>query len=811
MKKANTALDLLKKLWPVLIITGLVLFYLRGPLFFGKSFCIVNTVEFHPWKDSAVGGQQVSNPSANDQLLSYLPRKVMYSRALLGRGSSSWSHLLMGGYPIGADSQMGWFDPFNLLFLFLPVSVGFILLGILQWLLGGVFTYLFLRQVSVGRFGAMAGGVAFFTQPFFITRLPWPPALQSAIWLPYLLWMFERMMGSSRPGRYVPAIALGITLSAVSGYMPVFMLVMVSWILYSVLRILFGPTDNYTSSPRRNFGVVTVALILGMMLASVQIIPTIEAGRFSIRREIPIEAQKKFALPGQFLVTLANPYSLGRPTNETWSGFAEKIKSPPHDWGSPTSFLEDNHYVGWAVLLAAICALWFRRKDARTLIAGVTAGLAILILYGTFVLDLAYYLVPGFKSARPDRVVFVWGTFVSVLAGLGFEEIIRYKSQRRKFFWGLSLASTTIALGMAASGVLVKLFPHRLLSGLSEVSAEWKYLGLFAVENSSTWSADAFTMAGVAFLCAFILILSTRWRRTAGILLFGVLLFEAGLISGRYLTFQQNWLPSEREPSIKFLEKQPGRIVRFGETMTIFPSNLPTVWNIPDAQGREAVFLKHWGRYFDTIEEGSFRRAKKLTAFKKIDSLESKLLDAAGVKYVVSAKPIPGIDRTTWKPVHSDGMCIYKNEEVYPPAWITPHARFVKTGTEAVEAIAAPDFAPYQLAVIEGEPMEHEGEKGAVRVEKSRGNIKINLEDNSGGWLVVSEVWYPGWRVQVDGQPRPAHKADVAFMAVKVNKGEKKAVFRYRNNASCVGGILALLGLAGSFAVWLTMRKRAVR
>jgi len=447
-----------------------------------------------------------------------------------------------------------------------------------------------------------------------------------------------------------------------------------------------------------------------------------------------------------------------------------------------------------------------RRKDARALAAAAIAGLALMVLYGTFVLELAYYLVPGFKAARPDRVVFVWGAYTSILAGMGFEEIARSARRHRKFVWGLSAAGAIVALTMAASGVFVRCFPDRFLSGLGEVSSKWAYLGFFAVENSTTWSADAFTMAAVALLSVVLLALSTRWR-FSGVLLFGVLVFEGGLMSARYLTFQQSWFPSGNESSIRFLQKHPGRIVRFGDAASVFPPNLPVVWDIPDAQGRAAVFLKSWGRYFDAVEKGSFRRAKKLTAITKVASLESELLGAAGVKYVIAAKPIRGINREMWKPVNSGGMLVYENKKVYPPAWIAPDARFVGTESEAVEVISEPGFAPLRTVVIEGGHVAHRGNGGVAKVEKSSGLMKVELEDNSGGWLVVSEAWYPAWRAEVDGQPRRVYKADVAFMAVKVNKGEKMVIFRYRNSAKTAGLVIALVGLVGSFALWLTMRK----
>jgi uncharacterized membrane protein YfhO len=39
-------------------------------------------------------------------------------------------------------------------------------------------------------------------------------------------------------------------------------------------------------------------------------------------------------------------------------------------------------------------------------------------------------------------------------------------------------------------------------------------------------------------------------------------------------------------------------------------------------------------------------------------------------------------------------------------------------------------------------------------------------------YLVLSEVWYPGWQATVDGIPTPVLRANYAFRAVRLEPGE---------------------------------------
>jgi hypothetical protein len=40
------------------------------------------------------------------------------------------------------------------------------------------------------------------------------------------------------------------------------------------------------------------------------------------------------------------------------------------------------------------------------------------------------------------------------------------------------------------------------------------------------------------------------------------------------------------------------------------------------------------------------------------------------------------------------------------------------------------------------------------------------------GFLRISEVYYPGWKVLIDKQPARIYRADLAWMAVNITKGE---------------------------------------
>jgi hypothetical protein len=76
-------------------------------------------------------------------------------------------------------------------------------------------------------------------------------------------------------------------------------------------------------------------------------------------------------------------------------------------------------------------------------------------------------------------------------------------------------------------------------------------------------------------------------------------------------------------------------------------------------------------------------------------------------------------------------------------------------------------------------------------------NNKIELSVSTGknGILWLSEIWYPAWKVMVDGKERKILRADYSFMAVALEKGEHRISFVYSSKAFSRGALISLLTL----------------
>jgi hypothetical protein len=62
-------------------------------------------------------------------------------------------------------------------------------------------------------------------------------------------------------------------------------------------------------------------------------------------------------------------------------------------------------------------------------------------------------------------------------------------------------------------------------------------------------------------------------------------------------------------------------------------------------------------------------------------------------------------------------------------------------------------------------------------------NIEIttNINGNESAWLLYSDVWHPLWRATVNGKETPVYKANLAYKAVKLDKGVNKIHFFFKS------------------------------
>jgi hypothetical protein len=127
----------------------------------------------------------------------------------------------------------------------------------------------------------------------------------------------------------------------------------------------------------------------------------------------------------------------------------------------------------------------------------------------------------------------------------------------------------------------------------------------------------------------------------------------------------------------------------------------------------------------------------------------------------------------------------------------------------AFAATQASDFDPVTTVVVEGgEPLDATPSSAAtIGFEGYRPNeIRLAVDTPADAYLVLSEVWYPGWQATVDGVPTPVLRANYAFRAVRLEPGQHQVQFiftprSWRLGLAISGVTLLILILVGLYAL----------
>ena len=163
-------------------------------------------------------------------------------------------------------------------------------------------------------------------------------------------------------------------------------------------------------------------------------------------------------------------------------------------------------------------------------------------------------------------------------------------------------------------------------------------------------------------------------------------------------------------------------------------------------------------------------------------------------------------DRGHFRLAHSGDVKIYENLDVLPRAFLVHQTSVAANGEEALALMQSDSFDPATQVVLE-QPSQLSGDEAAptssiVRVAHyAPERVEIGVETDAPGYLVLTDAWYPGWEVSIDGESGVIQRADLLFRAVAVDAGSHRVVFSFHPLSLRIGAIISLVGLVGLAAV----------
>jgi hypothetical protein len=629
----------------VFVIATFAALFFAPELFGDRRVSTANMARWLPWAASA-SAEERAGPSHNpDCNLSYYPRRAVMHDAWKDGVLPYWNPYSFCGAPFLADPQVGVFYPAN--WLLVPFDpgrqLGYFLFLHVAW--GGIGVWLLARRFTTNAAVAVAAGCAFAVNGYFAKHFGQPVFLAGAAWVPWLLalglalfdrptWRRAAVLG----GAGALTFLAGQPQTAFHAAYAVALVLAVTWFV-----------RRSAERPRvvRLFAMLAVAVCVAGLLASVQLLPTLDLVQRSARASLPLQT----VLSGSFhpvdAIRFVIPEFFGTPlTGDEWS-----MWFPRGDGFYPRNQL-NSIFAGAPVFLLAVWGMVGPRTRRSALPFTALFAVSALVAFGSPLAALAYDWLPGFRFSRIDRIGALVVAAQFVPAVLGARDLASGSGgvgRRRYGMAWIAFAAIVLATVLLRGSSL----PQILGSPLA--SSPGAALDPVRTQLLTTRTIAALVSASVAAI-AFLL----PARSWSFALPLGAALVQLVLFASPYRTDRRPEEVFRETPSIErladLLDRDPSqggyRFVRFGRDLPVQPyplsSVLPPSTNAPfhlrDLQGYNALADRALGEALETaLDENVFSHGiwsgRRIVAPTRLESLQHPLLAALSVGVTVSGRP----------------------------------------------------------------------------------------------------------------------------------------------------------------------------
>ena len=569
----------------------------------------------------------------NDGFIYYVP--AFYGPKTL------WTNLISAGYPLMADPQnMNWYPPAMLL-SWIPGSWNAFV--ILAYVFAGSFAYCYAYTITSSILAAIVTGLIFSMSGFMMSHLGHITVIHAAAWMPLFICALERLRHRfSRFWWTIGVVALACC--CLSGHPQMIFYAMGMGSFYALFL------GGQATSGRWSYYRWVVALFaVGLGLCSIQILPTAQLSRLSLRSIMTFSEFSSYSFPKKQTLQLLFPYLFGSGYEPPYGVFARPF------WGE-WSLIEITGYVGLLPIPLVMIGL-LSRSDGRSSSRGQRAivlfwfwlGFVTLILaFGgdTFLGRMMYYVPLYNKFRAPARNFIQYSLSVSILAGFGIAAV-----QRR---W---VSNRVILRAMMGSGCIMLLS----LISILVLSPDWRsWAAAKGVPDLHPdlqlwpWKNPAIGMPFVLFgLGLLALGVWSRWRDRwwSQLLLIIVLIFDVGSF-GWFCEWQVASPQAQRLQPMAIVAQYRSQLNATHQRLlsdtegaftngdAIFP-NMTRLWGIPNASGYSPLLLSRVSELMQISSSGGLLKFPVTS--------NDRSLDLMAVKYLLRPSPIvaPSSD-ITW-------------------------------------------------------------------------------------------------------------------------------------------------------------------
>jgi hypothetical protein len=711
------------------------------------------------------------------ELVTYhYPYYFYISECLKNRIFPLWSPYIFCGHPILAVGNTGVLYPFNLIFFYFPSLYLFSCITVVHFFLAGLFMYIFLRILRFKYFPSFFSSITFMFCRFFFFYLHAPSYIHSTIWLPIIL-SFMELYFKKNNFLFLFFAILFLTIQFFGGDASLNLIGLFFIFLYFLFRF-------FTTSEKLRLTSGYLFLILGsLFLSAIQLLPLYELNRLSFRASAEfkemVEASLKFR---ELLSYLFFPtFSIGN---------ISKYKFSFHIDEKFTLFINFSTFF-------ALLSLFIKDRFGKFLWIVNIFSLLCVLGENTPVFKIIWS-IPFYSSIRyPIKFIYLYFFTFSILTGISLNYILDLKEDstlRRKiikFCWIILFFY-----------LLIFIFAGWFSYSENNYLIEKGYLILIFILISFfsifLYLKNKISEKNFKYFIFIIFLLSLFFNPSNKLSYYQSKYFFPEYDISEDLFLADKEILKEIPEFINFLKKDKDLYRIYPYEKYLFLSNIFSLYKIQSMFGYSAQEIKDYKDFLKVLQNNR------------------NLFGLLNVKYIL-LPPHLSLYSPGWKLVYDKEMRVYQNENFLPRVILVPEYKVMKREV-ILEKLKKEEFNFLKYVILEENPPENFlSAKQVLNFNKVKiskytpAEVIINCSLKEDGFLFLSDTYYPGWKVYVNGKEDKIYRANYLFRAVYLKKGENKVKFLYAPESFKIGLIISISTFSLLLTILLSKQIRKIR
>lgn len=703
-----------------------------------------------------------------DVLRLLYPAKEFSIESLLNYKLPLWNPYNFSGNPHLASLQSGTFYPLNLIFLLLPFKFFWLIYIISQPILTSIFTYLLLCELSLNRKSSIFGGLVFSFSSYQVVWMEYGNIGHSILWLPLAMWLSLKYLKKPSFLTWIVLI-FSLSFSILAGYIQTTFYFFIFLFIFVIFNIFIIDKNNLLI---KLLGLISVFLF-SILLSSLQLLPTIELILQSARSAYSLSDYLRLLIPSYHIATLFAPDFFGNPATRNY-------------WLSGT-YIERVSYIGVIPIFFALYGL-IRKPTKIIWFFAISIFFIVLTTFDTVFSRSIYTLFfpPFITTVVPTRIMFIFCFCVSILAAYGIDFLQKDRISKRFWTASISLISIYILLWIFVIFAPI-IFPDKILAQNLKISLRNLII------------PSGFFISGL--ISTYILLRYKSIKKYALVAVFILTIFDLFYFFQKITPFSPLAAVYPKTEVFEYLRKIQGINRSWGYGSGYIETNLQTHEKNFSTNGYDALHIKRYGELLTASKNGKIGQhipgayADLTPGYGEKDLIKNyyrkRILDLLGVKYIIHKwgdKNIP--DEKIFPPNlynliwYNSDFQIYENKNSLPRIFLAKDYIVESDKHKTISSLMEKNLDLGKTIILE-KPISSEfnlakDENAKVFIQKYEPNyIAVRTQSKSSSLLFVSDNYFPGWKVNIDGKSSTIYRADYSFRAIPVLAGNHNIEMRY--------------------------------